>query len=104
MKNLLFFLLTLLVANVFSQSLEPDETHNIDKYIYNLNVSGKYSVWYKTHNLDIDDDKITRPFIICEGFDPVNSWSGKDVYRYQMNVGFMSCLRNRGYDIIILLA
>jgi len=100
MKNLLSFLLIIFSIGVFSQSLEPNEINNIDKYIYNLNVSGKYSVWRKTHNGNTD--KITRPFIICEGFDPVNSWSGKDVYRYQMNVGFMSCLRNRGYDIIIL--
>lgn len=103
MKLILIITFSLFTYFSFAQEEnDPDYTVLISKYISGTNVSGKYSVWRKTNSNNGNTSKITRPFIICEGFDPLNSWSGQDVYNFQMNPSFLSCLRNRGYDIIIL--
>ena len=88
-----------------------------------LKITGRYGVWYKkTDKQNFGGDRITRPFIICEGFDVVNNLEFPDLYEQLNNNssitrkqvgddwvvdtykedGFLDDLRCAGYDVIIL--
>lgn len=70
-------------------------------------IRGEYGVWYKTPGCSQKNgvsvaNKITKPFIVCEGFDLEDSGLSF-LYSGQLNQsGLLTQLRNDGYDIIIL--
>jgi hypothetical protein len=80
-----------------------------------LAVNGSYGIWFKTSfKQPVDQNKITHPIIICEGFDVANNFGFEDLYdqlnnnaeininRVVTNAGFLDDLRCAGFDIIIL--
>lgn len=116
---------------VYSQCIpvfiEPQNTVQIDASYYSFPlgavvIKGEYGIWYKTNltRTDPNANRITKPFLICEGFDPTSSNDLKSLYLginpiYQnpnpnpenfncpsLNVNFLDYLRSEGFDIIIL--
>jgi triacylglycerol esterase/lipase EstA (alpha/beta hydrolase family) len=67
-------------------------------------VRAQAGVWYKTCSNSNHSNKITKPYIVCEGFDPdgtndlltlYSSMSGKEL-------SFFDLLRADGWDIVIV--
>jgi hypothetical protein len=124
--------ITLLIALThcgFSQGADCKYTdhspvYSISSTLDGITVNGEYSIWYKClPNLDpnsdkyILDNKITKAFLICEGFDFTNENDIESAYRHvdgdffrkedgksdiPLNENMLTELRKRGYDIICL--
>jgi hypothetical protein len=60
-------------------------------------MSGSYSIWYSYNN-----SKILKPFLICEGFDPIGSVDAAYVRNSHVGQNFCEALRIKGYDVIVL--
>ncbi len=96
--NILFSLFLLFGINfVFSQDdyppiYEPNNTRNVTAYPAPLlAINGQYGIWFKTGVKNLtEENRIIRPFIICEGFDVANDIEFIDLYE-QLN-------NNRQYE------
>ena len=124
MKKILFIILICLRFNLLAQ-IDPDypadytplnNIRSIRAYPAPiLAINGQYGIWFKTgiKNL-IEENRVTRPFIICEGFDVANDQELPFLYSQLnnnsvinnaltvINPGFLDDLRCAGYDVIIL--
>jgi hypothetical protein len=67
MKRIVLFLIIFTNNILLSQS----NIHDIQTTISGLTIKGQYKVYFKENNGDTK--KITKPFIICEGYDPLNN-------------------------------
>ena len=83
-------ILLLIYTSVLSQ------TESIDIEINGLTISGTYTIFS-------NDNDIDKPFVICEGFDPMNN-QGAEFVRLQVNsvYDFVDNLVGNDYDVIIL--
>ena len=93
-------------AHAYAQEdrFKPDQIKSIAKSVNSSETSsGKYGVWYKTPFTGSNGSKITRPFIIIEGFDPAGLQDLNTNYG-MINSGtqFLDKLSCEGYDIVIL--
>lgn len=106
------FIFLLLVVNCQAQQLSniPQLKKSIDADFLLDQIKGEYGVWYKAdicnqRNGINHSNKITKPFIVCEGFDILNDMTLTKLYG-QLNGDspnfFLDQLRYDGYDIIIL--
>jgi hypothetical protein len=97
--------------NILCQGISnPDFIVNIQNDLPLDQIRGEYGVWYKRNLCSYRNglnhaNKITKPFILCEGFDVTNGMKLTDIYG-QTNGNspnnFLDQLRLGGYDIIIL--
>jgi hypothetical protein len=97
--------------NILCQGISnPDFIVNIQNDLPLDQIRGEYGVWYKRNLCSYRNglnhaNKITKPFILCEGFDVTNGMKLTDIYG-QTNGNspnnFLDQLRYDGYDIIIL--
>jgi len=60
-------------------------------------MSGTYTIWYGNNA-----SQILKPFIICEGFDPINNINAAYVRDAQVGSTFCNALWNAGFDVIVL--
>lgn len=112
-KYIIFYFCFIVCVGLSAQ----DKTFNIERYIPNTSfkVKGEVGVWYKMSNCSNSshDGKITKPLIICEGYDIggsndlfhlYHSMSQLDRNGNPLSDGlyFLDKLRNDGWDIIIL--
>lgn len=100
-KSIIFIYLFQLafVNNLFSQS--QDAVFPISVTVDNKEISGEYSVWYGEGE---NDGMIMKPFVICEGFDPLGDQNALFVYdQIDDSFGFMQDLVfGHNYDVIVL--
>jgi len=72
-QTFLISILLLYSTIIFSQ----DASHSISVNVNGREVKGTYSIWYGDNNAE---QVIVKPFIICEGFDPLSNYDGKFSY------------------------
>lgn len=97
MKYFHILVLIILHLHTFSQT----ETCNVEVTLsLGQKMKGTYTIYYKS--IGIPKNKITKPFIICEGLDFANSVSHDEIYKINQFSYIINALRNRGYDVLIL--
>jgi hypothetical protein len=117
MRNYKFIFVVIGLIFLIRNYCQAQSLSNIPQLVKTLNadlpldqIRGTYGVWYKADNCTNRNginhsSKITKPFIICEGFDMANGMKLTDLYD-QLNGNspnnFLDQLRYDGYDIIIL--
>ncbi len=81
-NSILISIITLVYFNLIAQ----DNVRSIKTYPAPLlSIDGQYGIWHKTgFKVVADTSRITRPFIICEGFDVANDIEFIDLYE-QLN-------------------
>lgn len=94
-KIIVSLTLCLFAINVFAQ----DDIRTISTTSGGSSMSGSYGIWWRTNN---SPHLILKPFIICEGFDPVNNIDAVYVYNQQVGFTFCEALRHAGFDVIVL--
>jgi len=98
-KSIIFIYLIHLafINNLFSQ----DAVFPISVTVDNKEISGEYSVWYGE---GVNDGVIMKPFVICEGFDPLGDQDAF-VVRNQINNNWnfvQELVNDHNYDVVIL--
>jgi hypothetical protein len=109
MKTYILVIIGLFISifEIKAQANEPT-VRNISTQHSGITVRGQYGIYFKTNGLN--QNRLTKPIIICEGFDPLNDMGFEESYR-QVNggeqngansIGLLDRLRSRGYDIVVL--
>lgn len=104
MKTIRYILLIVLLSGFFTNSFgQQQETRSISATSGGSSISGKYTIYYGYGN---NDNKIIKPFVICEGIDPLNNQDADFVYdqinTLDGNNHFLNDLYYRYYDVIVL--
>ena len=95
----LFIILLLFVLNI--QVFSQDDKRSVEvKFSNNQIIKGSYTIYYKEEIQS--ESKITRPIIICEGFDISNKVNPSNIYFDNQFQFLIEPLRKRGYDVLIL--
>jgi pimeloyl-ACP methyl ester carboxylesterase len=106
MKRIVFLLVVLV-----TQMQVVTAQNNIFALVNNRTLSGTFTVYSKTAGLN--PNLLTRPILICEGFDPSGTIDAQQAYNMVNgnpcvlannveNRHLLSELRQRGYDVVVL--
>jgi len=102
-------IVVLLTITVFCANAQ-DEVRNLNLNVLGNVLNTQYGVYYKTaYPGNPNNGLITKPFIICEPFDPFDQYTVADqnmtgIFEYYDGdpYFFSNFLRDRGFDVIVL--
>lgn len=104
MKNLILFIYIVFLSFSANYTYSQSSLCTIGSPGYEKTIGSiEYAVYYKTNGNSADLNKLTRPFVVLEGFDPINNMEFSEIYE-QLNdeAGFLQVLRSDGYDVVIV--